>query len=187
MGYLAEEVGYPFTHLPMEAFTSFKGGVEGWASMCGGLVAPIALIGMVAKGEEKTAMVNELMAFYVNHPFPEYQTGEFDLPKVAVNSTICHVSVSKWMEESGMGPRGSKERGARCAGVTADICKFTADMLNKYIDGTFTAGVYAPSSVAGDCLSCHEKNVEPYSFGKESCVECHTDLPGDVHSSFLKE
>jgi hypothetical protein len=186
LGYLAEEVGYPFDHIPLGAFTSFAGGVEGWASMCGALVPAIAAIGMVAEGDDKKAMINELMAFYVNHPFPEYQTGEYDLPKVAINSTICHVSVTKWMTESGMGPRSSKERSARCAGVTADVCKFTAEMLNNYFDGKFTAGVFAPASVAKDCLGCHQENVEPYSFGKEDCTECHDDLQGDIHSKFLK-
>ena len=186
MGYLAEEVGYPFNQLPMSAYTSFAGGIEGWGSLCGALVAPIQLIGMVAEKEQKSAMINELLNFYRTHPFPEYQTGEFDLPKVAVNSTLCHVSVTKWMKESGMGPRGSAERKARCAGLVADLCKFTADMLNKHADGTF-ASALAPAADAGTCMSCHGENVEPHAFGKESCTECHTDLPGDVHSSFLKE
>ena len=54
---MAEEVGYPFNQLPLEAFTSFQGGVEGWGSICGALIAPIQLIGMVAEGEDKSAMV----------------------------------------------------------------------------------------------------------------------------------
>jgi hypothetical protein len=175
LGYLAEEVGYPFNQLPMPAYVSLAGGVEGWGSMCGALVAPIQLIGMVAEGEQKSAMVNELLSFYTKHPFPEYQTGEFDLPKVAVNSTLCHVSVTTWMKESGMGPRGSAERKARCAGLVADICKFTAEMLNKHADGTFTAGEFTPPPIAGECMTCHGENAEPYAFGKESCTDCHDD------------
>lgn len=175
MGYLAEDVGYPFNQLPMEAYKSFAGGVEGWGSMCGALVAPIQLIGMVADGEAKTAMVNELMSFYISHPFPEYQTGEFDLPRVAVNSTLCHVSVTKWMEESGMGPRSSKERSTRCAGLVADLCKFTAEMLNNHVDGTFTAGAFKPNPIAGECMACHSEAMKPFAFGKESCTDCHDD------------
>lgn len=159
----------------MAAYTSFAGGVEGWGSMCGALVAPIQLIGMVAEGEEKSAMINELMSFYRTHPFPEYQTGEFDLPKVAVNSSLCHVSVTTWMNESGMGPRGSAERKARCAGLVADVCKFTAELLNKHIAGTFTAGEFTPAPIAGECMSCHGEAVEPFAFGKESCTDCHGD------------
>ncbi len=159
----------------MEAYISFAGGTEGWGSMCGSLIAPIQLIGMVAEGEEKSAMINELKAFYTKHPFPEYQTGEFDLPKVAVNSTLCHVSVTRWMDESGMGPRGSAERKARCAGVVADVCKFTAQMLNDYVDGKFKAGEFTAPSVAGECMACHGDNVKPFAFGKESCTDCHED------------
>lgn len=174
MGYLAEEVGYPFNQLPLESFTSFQGGVEGWGSICGALIAPIQLIGMVAEGEEKSAMVNELLAFYTQHPFPEYQTGEFALPRVTVGSTLCHVSVTRWMNESGMGPRSRPERKERCAGLTADVCKFTAQMLNKYLEGTFKPGEYSSPAVAGECMVCHGE-MEPYAHGKENCLDCHED------------
>lgn len=175
MGYLAEEVGYPFNQIPNEMFVSFKSGIEGWGSLCGALVAPIAVINMVAEGEAKTEMVNELMAWYKEFPFPEYQPKGLNLPGFAVNSSLCHVSVTTWMKESGFGPRTAPERSERCGGLTGDVCKKTAEMLNKYFDeGTF-AKTLGPAAIVGECMACHQENIEPYAHGKESCTSCHED------------
>lgn len=175
MGYLAEEIGYPFNQVPATAFTSFKGGVESWGSICGALVPAIAVIGMVAQGPEKSEMVNELMAWYKEFPFPEYQPKGLNLPGVPVNSSLCHVSVTKWMNETGYGPRSVPERGERCAGLTADVCKKTAEMLNKWAtEGTF-AKTLGPAAGVDDCMACHSEAMKPYAHGKESCVDCHGD------------
>lgn len=175
MGYLAEEIGYPFNQVPSEIFTSFKGGVESWGSICGALVPAIAVIGLVAKGAAKTAMVNELMAWYAEFPFPEYQPKGLNLPGVPVNSSLCHVSVTKWMDATGFGPRSAPERGERCAGVTADVCKKTVEMLNKWASEGAFAATLGPSPVVGECMACHSETYKPYAHGKESCTECHDD------------
>jgi hypothetical protein len=175
LGYLTEEVGYPFNQIPTKAFVSFKGGVESWGSMCGALVAPIAVINLVAEGDIRAAMVNELMAWYKEFPFPEFQPKGLNLPGFAVNSSLCHVSVTTWMKESGFGPRSAPERSERCGGLTGDVCKFTVQMLNKYYDNAFAGGEFKPAAVVGECMACHGEKVPPYAHGKESCVECHGD------------
>ncbi|MCW3491384.1 C-GCAxxG-C-C family protein [Dethiobacter alkaliphilus] len=175
MGYLAEEVGYPFNQIPTEAFGSYRGGVEGWGSICGALVPAISVINLVVEKEDRASLVNELMAWYKEFPFPEFQPAGLDLPGVPINSSLCHVSVTKWMEETGYGPRSSPERGERCAGLTADVSKFTAAMLNKYFEESSYTGQYAVSPATGQCMACHEENVKPYAHGKEDCVECHGD------------
>jgi hypothetical protein len=178
LGYLADEVGYPFNQIPTETFVSFKGGVDGWGSLCGALVPAIAVINMVAEGETKVAMVNELMAWYKEFPFPEYQPKGENLPGVAVNSSLCHVSVTKWMDETGFGPRSAPERGERCAGLTADVTKYTAQMLNNYMDNTFTSEL-KPSAAVGECMACHNEAVKPYAHGKEDCTSCHGEPHND--------
>ena len=175
LGYLGEELGYPFNQLPEETFSSFRGGVEGWGSMCGALVPAIAAIGMVAQGPDRAEMVNELMGWYREFPFPEYQEKGFDLPGVAVNSSLCHVSVSVWMNETGYGPRSTPERGERCAGLTADVCRKTAQMLNQWAEEQSFVKVYHPAGNVSYCMSCHSEAMPPYAHGKESCVDCHGD------------
>lgn len=175
MGYLADEVGYPFNQIPTQAFIPFKSGVVGWGSMCGALPPAIAVISLVADGAQRDAMVGELMAWYAEAPFPIYQPKGLDLPGVAVNSSLCHVSVTKWMNETGFGPRSTPERKERCAGLTADICKKTVEMLNQFVNEGVFAATLGPSAVVGECMTCHSELVKPYAHGKENCVECHGD------------
>ena len=73
-----------------------------------------------------------------------------------------------------MGPRSRPERKERCAGLTADVCKFTVQMLNKYLEGTFKPGEYTSPAVAGECMVCHGE-MEPFAHGKENCLDCHDD------------
>ncbi|MDW7673140.1 MAG: C-GCAxxG-C-C family protein [Bacillota bacterium] len=174
MGYLAEEVGYPFNLTPPEAFTPFKGGIYGWGSICGALVAPIATIAMLFESSENEALINELMAFYKDAAFPQFQPKGLNVATTVANSNLCHVSVTTWMQATGL-PRTAPERSERCAGVTADVCKFTVEMLNKYMDKAFVSE-FKPAAVVGECMSCHDstKNISP-AYGKEDCTSCHDD------------
>jgi len=48
-------------------FVSFSGGIEHWATICGALVSPVALIGAtVADKKIRSAMVN-LMSYFCDH------------------------------------------------------------------------------------------------------------------------
>lgn len=74
-------------------------------------------------------LVKELLAWYKEFPFPEYQPAGLDLPTSVADSENCENSVMTWVEESGY-EYGSDERKERCAGVTADVAKHTAELLN---------------------------------------------------------
>ena len=156
-------------------FRPFSSGVRpGWASICGALVPPLALIGVVAAHDNSVMnqLSDELMAWYQKFPFPEYQPAGMNLPKVPIDSSLCHVSVTKWMKEAGVA-RGSDERKHRCGGLTADTVMKTVQMLNDMADkGTFAATTKASPLVA-TCMGCHSTAVEPLTHGKENCMSCH--------------
>ncbi len=131
---------------------------------------------MVADTETNSKMINQLMAWYAEFPFPEYQPAGMDIPTTVANSSLCHVSVTKFMQAHGF-ERSDPERGERCAGVTADVCKFTVQMLNQFADsGTFETTL-TPAAIVGDCMACHDTAISP-AHGKENCYECH----GDPHA-----
>lgn len=156
-------------------FLGFSGGIQHWGTVCGALVAPVALIsGVVEDKKMKGAMIDELMAWYIHHPFPEYQPAGLNLPKVAVGSTLCHISVSKWV--NAVNPpvtADSKEKKARCAGVSGDTVKKAIEMLNAYADaGSFTA-THKPDPVVATCMGCHKDASPPFTQTKENCMSCH--------------
>jgi hypothetical protein len=156
------------------------------------LVAPVTLIGaVVADSKIRSEMVNELMAWYIQFPFPEYQPAGVNLLRVAVGSTLCHISVSTWANAEGVGVSAkSKEKKQRCGGLTADVVRKTVHVLNTFSDtGTFKTS-YKPDAVVGSCMECHEDNP-PYTQGKENCLSCHgnpTIVPDDCdHRDLLKK
>lgn len=100
-----------------------------------------------------------------------YKT-EFTLPTTVADSTLCHVSVTKFMDAAGVA-RATPERKARCGALTADVAKFTVELLNAQADGTFVSK-YKPAAVVGACMSCHSTD----SHGKENCTPCHGDPHG---------
>ncbi|GAB6060823.1 hypothetical protein JCM31598_39400 [Desulfonatronum parangueonense] len=117
-------------------------------------------------------LCDELMAWYQKFPFPEYQPAGMNLPKIAIDSSLCHVSVTKWMKEAGVA-RGSEERKHRCGGLTSDTVIKAVQMLNDLADkGTFAATT-SPSPVVASCMSCHSAEVQPFTHGKENCMSCH--------------
>jgi hypothetical protein len=155
-------------------FVGFGGGINSWGTICGSLVAPVALIsGVVADKDIRGQMLEELMAWYIQFPFPEYQPSQLNLPRCAVGSTLCHISVSTWCNSEGACvAASSKEKKERCAGLSADVAKKTVQMLNSYMDtGTFAA-VHKPDPVVATCMSCHSDNP-PFTQTKENCMNCH--------------
>lgn len=171
-------MGYPFNQIPTEGFSAFKSGIHGWGSICGALVPCIYAINLVAEGDEQVAMINELMAWYKDTPFPIYQPAGMNLPTTVADSSLCHVSVTKFMQKMNI-PRNSPERKERCGGLTADVAKFTVALLNDFSDQKLNTGVYQPSGPVGECMACHN-NFE-WAHGKENCVLCH----GKPHSEGL--
>lgn len=175
--------------MPNAMYTSYKGGIEKWGTICGSMIAPINLIGgVVADDKIRAAMVNELLAWYTQYPFPEYQPVGSNLVKIAVGSPLCHVSCTTWCNKQGV-TAGSKEKKQRCAGLSADVVKKTIEMLDAYAaTGTF-AVVHKPDPIVATCMGCHEEEP-PCTEGKDNCLRCHGSTLKNMeedphHKSFL--
>ncbi len=171
---MAQEVGSPYNQIPLHMFMPYHGGIAGWGTICGSLAPAVSLIGgVIGDRKESDPLVNELMAWYCDHPFPEYQPAGLNLHKLAVGSTLCHISVSKWV--NGVEPAvtaGSKEKKERCAGVAADCARKAIELLNAWTDGTFAA-VHKPDPIVASCMGCHKDSTPPFTQGKENCMSCH--------------
>ena len=171
---MAQEIGAPYNQIPTRMFIPYHGGIAGWGTICGALPAAVSLIGgVIGDRSESDKLINELMAWYCDYPFPEYQPAGLNLPKVAVGSTLCHISVSKWVND--MDPpviASSNEKKERCAGVSGDTAKKAIELLNDWTDGKFAA-VHKVDPIVATCMSCHKDATPPFTQGKENCMSCH--------------
>ncbi len=188
---LIDKVGDPYTAIPRDMFRYGSGGIAGWGTVCGSLNGASAIITLVA-GKDYTALVNELMAWYTETPFPsdianqyaqkheylveEYKTDEV-LPTTVSHSALCHVSVNTWCRETGYAS-GSKQRAERCGRLTSDVAAKTAELLNAHALGQFTASKFETV----ECTNCHfmGENYEAGQFiiGKgTNCTDCHGEDP----------
>ena len=126
---------------------------------------------MVLEPKEAQPLIEELMAWYQVQAFPMYQPEETIATSVA-NSTLCHVSVTKWCMITGENS-GSDMKKKRCGGLTADVTGKVVEMLNKHYAQTFVRE-HKPSEIVDNCKACHGK--EPiHVTGKEDCMNCHTE------------
>ena len=99
---MADVVGYPFNQIPPEAFIHGAAGY-GQGTLCGSLGVAAACIGMVADADLQKKLVGELLDWYREFPFPEYQPENLDLPTTIAKSVLCVDSVGKFMEVHGVG------------------------------------------------------------------------------------
>jgi len=178
---LIAEHGYPYNQIPTRMFWSQRGGVAGWGSICGALTPAAAFISFFTDEETQMTLVNELMAWYQQAPFPMYQPAGLNLPQTVAESTLCHVSITKFLHEGGFALK-SEEKEERCGGLSADVAAFTVKLLNDFVDGKFESK-YSPAAIVKECQACHGQNTQ----GKENCVQCHTDpQPAEIHESVMK-
>ena len=59
-----------------------------------------------------------------------YQPENLGLKTTVAESTLCEISVNKFMEAQGVA-YGDPERKSRCAGVTADVTRKMVELLNE--------------------------------------------------------
>jgi len=194
---LREEIGYPYTLLPIDPPNNMLafggGGVSGWGSHCGGLLGASAAVNLVSK--KQGAIVGELTGWYTKFAFPsdtsnKYASnheflhnefpakfkGKYKTDKVLASnvsgSPLCHVSVTEWSEASGY-KAYSTERSERCARLTGDCAAKAAELLNKAAAGQSFAKFVAPAGIA-TCNSCHGKGgVVENAKLKMDCGQCH--------------
>jgi hypothetical protein len=195
IGELKEQVGFPFTQIPDNLFIYGKGGVVGWANLCGAVNGASAAINLVTGDADGTPLVDELLSWYTQAELPtdisnEYgSTGQFlveELHSDAVltqsvsRSILCHVSVTNWCKASGIAS-GAPERSERCGRLCGDTAAKAVEILNDFQAGTFVDALNIPAAETG-CRTCHSKGPDyemgQYTRGKMDCVICHD--PHDI-------
>ncbi len=126
---LSEKVGYPFTVIPPAIF--YNGGA-GYTSgtLCGALGGAFAVIGMVCGAADARALTKELTAWYAAANLPFYQPEVKAEITTVAGSANCADSVTKFMAANGIAEMSDPKRTARCGGVTADVAKKAAELLN---------------------------------------------------------
>ncbi|MBD3306649.1 hypothetical protein GF339_09570 [candidate division KSB3 bacterium] len=186
---LIDQVGYPYNLIPRDMMRYGSGGIAGWGSVCGSINGASAIITLTA-GKEYAKLINELLAWYAEHPFPsdiandyaknheflveEYKSDKV-LPTSVSTSILCHVSVNTWCRTTGYAS-GSPERAERCGRLTGDVAAKTAELLNAYAVGKFVSTAFEKA----ECSNCHfmGENYEAGQFiiGKQrNCEDCHGD------------
>ena len=127
---LKEKVGYPFTVIPAEMFANGKEGYVN-ASLCGAMGGALGVFGLVLGPDDARAVTKQLNDWYVSTPLPIYQP-EITAPVQTVSPTInCLDSVSLFMKEAGV-ERKDPIRKARCGGLSGDVAKKAAELLNVF-------------------------------------------------------
>lgn len=177
---LQEEVGFPYTVMPSEMMIFGEGGVAGISSLCGALLGASAAIFLLHGGldpkkrEEAFLLIHELFNWYEQEALPNYRpkNPKFEIKASVARSPLCHVSVSRWVKATGF-KSFSKERSERCGWLTASVAKYTVEMLNAKLDGTFKPA-HALSADVKTCRSCHDKGgTLENSRGMMDCGGCH--------------
>jgi hypothetical protein len=180
VGQLRDTLGYPYTVMPTEMMIVGEGGVAGISSLCGALMGASTAIFLVTGGldpkkrEEAFALVRELFTWYEQEALPTYRPKEpkFEIKTSVARSPLCHVSVTRWSKATGL-KAFSKERSERCGWLTASVAKYTTEMLNAKLDGSFKAAHALPAAVK-ECRTCHDRgSALENTRGLMDCGGCH--------------
>ncbi|MCK4763961.1 MAG: C_GCAxxG_C_C family protein [Candidatus Aminicenantes bacterium] len=183
-GQVGEALGKPYCDFPFELSTYGGGGAALWGTLCGTCNGAAMAIAMFHGKPLCNQLVNEVFSWYEGTALPIFVPAEpdkvkkdYQMPTSKAESTLCHVSVTRWVQAAGKASF-SPERAERCARVVADMAGFTAGLLNLTAQDKFTPKNQV-SAAANDCLACHAKGKqapnEPEVVSKMSCATCHPD------------
>ena len=125
---LADKVGAPFTFIPPEMFANGKEGYQA-ASLCGAMGGALGVFGLLLGPDDARAMTKELNAWYTSTPLPIYQPEGPSPVQTVAGSINCLDSVSEFMTAAGV-EKVDPIRKRRCGGVTADVARKAAELLN---------------------------------------------------------
>jgi hypothetical protein len=174
IGQLAEEVGAPYTTIPVQMMDWAGAGVVGFGTLCGTLNGAAAAIGLICSGRDASAFVSDLLTWYSEADLPTNlyaPTGE--LPQSRADSNLCHVSLTHWCRTSGFAS-GSPERAERCSRLAGDVAATAVEMLN-----TSALGLQRPSEKTV-CRACHYMGdnyaAGQFTHGEMNCLTCHISL-----------
>ena len=170
---LSEKVGAPFTYIPAEMFANGKEGYQA-ASLCGAMGGALGVFGLVLGPDDARALTKELNAWYTSTPLPIYQP-EAPAPVQTVSASInCLDSITAFMTAAGV-ERKDPIRKRRCGGVTADVARKAAELLNIHFG--FMAAPVVDEKPAEDQLAPNEYIGEADGFGGP--VKVKVTMDGD--------
>lgn len=157
-------------------FFCMAGGAAEWGTLCGSLIAAGIVINLFTRPKDCMKIYNELIGWYTMEPFPSDKLDKIaKLPgqkQSVADSPLCHISVSKWCEASGVRV-SSKEHVDRCAKVTGDVAAKTVELLNLHAEKKLKSQFeLSPETLR--CMGCHGRSREVgNTLTKMKCVECH--------------
>jgi len=174
-GQLREKVGEPYKSFPIDAFVFLEGGTVGWGTICGSnaganVVSNVITGPRIAGPDcENGALIgSEMLQWYSETPLPVYNPKEpkqkTRIIQTTSQSPLCHVSVGKWMKESGYA-LASPERKDRCARVAASVAYKLVQDLNAWKDGKYVSKAnWTPAKDVGitaqqNCTECHGEKI----------------------------
>ena len=156
---LSKKVGFPYTMIPPEMFANGKEGYTA-GTLCGALGGAAGVIGLCCAPDDARAITKELFAWYTSTPLPIYQP-EGDAPVQTISTTVnCVDSVSNFMTAADV-ERADPIRKRRCGGVSGDVARKTAELLNIHY-GFMEAPVVAEAAPE---LAANEYIGEANGFG----------------------
>jgi len=179
---VAEKLGKPYTDFPFELSTYAGGGVALWGTLCGTCNGAAMAIAMFHQGKLRNELISEIYTWYEGTALPLFNPGEpekvkndFEMKSTKADSTLCHISITRWTNVSGF-QSFSNERVERCARLVADMAGKTAELLNRAALKEFVPKMQM-GAVANGCLKCHAKGKqapnEPEVVSRMSCTTCH--------------
>ena len=180
---MGEKYGAPYNTFPFSCMEYGKS-ATGWGGTCGSLIGASTVISLFFPRKIAVPLHKELYRWYEVTALPIYQpkAGEAKIDgPLASNiseSILCHISVSRWCNESGF-PAKSKERSERCGRITADVAKKTAELIFKQMDAGFVP-VLDISDEQKSCRveGCHGNNPEVFEVANlktnMECAPCHS-------------
>ena len=174
-GQLREKVGEPYKSFPIDGFVFLEGGTAGWGTICGSNaganIVSNMIIGPRIAGpdcESGAVIGSEMMQWYSETPLPVFNPKEPRQKTKIIQTTsaspLCHVSVGKWMKESGYA-LASPERKDRCARVAASVAYKLVQDLNAWKDGKYVSKAnWTPAKDVGitaqqNCTECHDTKI----------------------------
>ena len=171
---LSEKVGFPFTVIPAEMFANGKEGYVN-ASLCGAMGGALGVIGLVCASDDARAITKQLNDWYTSTPLPIYQP-EITAPVQTTSPTInCLDSISLFMKEAGV-ERKDPIRKARCGGLSGDVAKKAAELLNVHF-GYMSAPAVEETPATEETLAANEYIGEAEGFG--GTIKVKVTMDGD--------
>ena len=168
---LAEKVGYPYNVIPPEMFANGKEGYMA-ASLCGAMGGALGVFGLVLAPDDAREVAKQLNAWYTSTPLPIYQP-EITAPVQTTSTTInCLESITAFMTAANV-ERKDPIRKARCGGLSGDVAKKAAELLNIFFG--YQAAPVVEETKAEETLAPNEYIGVANGFGGEVKVKVTMD------------